>query len=151
MRSITSNIIIHAGMDKVWKILTDFARYPDWNPFITRISGELATGSNLDVTLQIEGMKPASFKPRILSVTPGENYCWRGKLFVRGLFDGTHYFRLEKMEDGKTLLTQGENFQGILCAPILKRIERSTLEAFEKMNQALREQVEKDQPQGSVL
>ncbi|MFC2112118.1 hypothetical protein ACFLTA_02525 [Bacteroidota bacterium] len=44
-------------MDKAWEILSDFPSYPEWNPFITQISGELKTGSKLNVTMEIEGIK----------------------------------------------------------------------------------------------
>ena len=32
--------------DVVWKILTDFPTYADWNPFITRASGILKLATN---------------------------------------------------------------------------------------------------------
>jgi Polyketide cyclase / dehydrase and lipid transport len=34
-----AQIDIHATPQRVWQLLTDFAAYPDWNPFITRSSG----------------------------------------------------------------------------------------------------------------
>lgn len=146
MKTITTEIKINAGIEKVWEILSDFPSYPDWNPFITRISGEIKTGSKLNVTLEIEGMKPSSFKPEIISVTQGEKFCWRGKLYMKGLFDGTHYFILEKTGDNKTLLTHGENFQGILTRSILRKIEKSTRDGFERMNLALKEKAENQKP-----
>ena len=143
MKSISTETTINASMEKVWNILSDFPSYLEWNPFITKISGELKTGAKLDVTLEIEGTKPQSFKPEIISLTPGEKFCWRGKLFIKGLFDGTHFFILDRMEDGKTHLTHGENFHGILTGPILRKIEKSTVNGFERMNLALKEKAEK--------
>ena len=43
----------------------------------------------------------------------------------------------------ETQLTHGENFQGILVGPILRKIEKATQEGFEKMNLALKEKAEK--------
>ena len=79
----------------------------------------------------------------MISVVPGEKFCWRGKLFVKGLFDGTHYFILEDTDDGKTYLTHGENFRGLLVGPMLRQIEKETLAAFKRMNLALKSKVEK--------
>lgn len=141
MKTIETEITINASIEKVWKILTDFPAYPDWNPFIISISGDLIEGSKILVRLKIEANKVTSFKPTLVSVVPGEKFCWRGSLLIKGIFDGTHYFVLEKTGD-KTSVSHGENFNGLLVGPILRRIGKSTQAAFEKMNQALKEKAE---------
>ena len=78
MRILSTEIIINAGMEEVWKVLVDFEAYPQGNPFITKISGELKTGSPLNVTMKIEGRKPTALKPIIKSVSHGEKFCWQG-------------------------------------------------------------------------
>ena len=143
MKTISTEILINTSKEKVWNILSDFPAYPDWNPFITEISGELKNGSRLNVVLKIDEKKESKFNPELISVIPGEKFCWRGKLVMKGVFDGTHYFILEETEDGKTLLTHGENFQGFLAGFILKRIKSETLAAFERMNLAMKEKAEK--------
>ena len=143
MKTIRTEIIIDARKEDVWKILTDFPSHPNWNPFIKKIQGELVPGGQIDVTLEIEGTKPTRFKPLLLTVIPEEKFCWRGKLFIKGIFDGTHYFILEEMDDSTTKFIQGENFQGLLAGPILKKIKKATQTGFEKMNQALKEKTEK--------
>jgi uncharacterized protein YndB with AHSA1/START domain len=35
-RPLHTEIEIEASPDRVWKTLTDFAAYPDWNPFIVQ-------------------------------------------------------------------------------------------------------------------
>jgi len=47
MKEVFSEIEIQATADRVWQVLTDFARYPEWNPFIRRISGEPKEGTRL--------------------------------------------------------------------------------------------------------
>ena len=44
MKELHSEIVIDASPERVWDVLTDFASYPQWNPFIRRISGELEVG-----------------------------------------------------------------------------------------------------------
>jgi len=143
MKTITTEIVINANKDKVWKILTDFDSYPDWNPFITRFQGDLKPDSRIMVTMNIEGRKPISFQPDIISVVPGEKFCWQGKLLLKSFFLGTHYFILEGMEDEKALFRHGESFTGLLTGPVLQKIGLSTQKAFEKMNLALKERAEK--------
>ena len=40
-RQIENGFWIDASSDRVWRVLTDFDRMPNWNPFITAISGPL--------------------------------------------------------------------------------------------------------------
>jgi uncharacterized protein YndB with AHSA1/START domain len=44
-KSIKTEIVINASKEKVWHVLTDFKRYPQWNPFITSVEGELVKGN----------------------------------------------------------------------------------------------------------
>jgi len=44
MREVRTEIEIAASASSVWQVLTDFARYSEWNPFISCISGELVDG-----------------------------------------------------------------------------------------------------------
>jgi hypothetical protein len=37
MRSAAAEAIIAAPIDKVWQVMMDFDRYPEWNPFTVRI------------------------------------------------------------------------------------------------------------------
>jgi uncharacterized protein YndB with AHSA1/START domain len=46
-KEINTEILINATPKKVWSILTNFAEYPNWNPFIKSIKGiELKPGLN---------------------------------------------------------------------------------------------------------
>ena len=82
--------------------------YPDWNPFITRASGDWAVGNTVAVTAG--GM---DFKPKVLAFTPNRELRWKGKLLFNGLFDGEHYFLLTDNGDGTTGLEHGEYFSGL--------------------------------------
>lgn len=38
---ISTEILINAIPDKIWAILTDFDKYPSWNPFIKYIKKQV--------------------------------------------------------------------------------------------------------------
>ena len=40
--ALYSEIEIHSSQERIWEILADFSRYPEWNPFIRSIRGGLA-------------------------------------------------------------------------------------------------------------
>lgn len=140
-KQIKTAIVINASRERVWNILTDFERYPEWNPFIVSIKGQLAVGNRLENTLASKG-KPFRFKPRVVAVEPNQYFAWLGSLFVKGLFDGHHFFQLESLGSNQVNLVHGEHFSGILSGSILKKIGEETRNNFIAMNQALKQRAE---------
>ena len=43
--SVFTEIDVAAGPNAVWAVLTDYDRYPEWNPFLVKISGDKQGGS----------------------------------------------------------------------------------------------------------
>lgn len=135
-KSIQTSILIQASPEKIWTILTDFERYPQWNPFIIYISGKATEGSSLTVQIQPPQSKSMTFRPVVTSVKKFQELSWLGKLLFKGLFDGAHHFRLQDNSDGSTTFFQSEDFSGILSNIIpLKHTEAG----FHLMNQKLKE------------
>jgi uncharacterized membrane protein len=49
MKEVSTEIEIEAAAERVWEVLTDFAKFPRWNSFIKQLSGEARTGAKLEV------------------------------------------------------------------------------------------------------
>lgn len=138
---IITEIIIDAPAAKVWNILTDLDRYPDWNPFIIQAIGRLVPGTRLTNTLR-NGEKNFVFKPTVLKVEPGHYFDWIGRLFLPGIFDGHHFFRIDPVNDRQVKLIQGEYFSGLLSGMLLRKIGEETRNNFVRMNQAVKQRAE---------
>jgi hypothetical protein len=136
MRTIEHTIDIAAPAAAVWQILTDTDRYEDWNPFMPRLSGRLAPGQRLTLTVR-PGTRTMTFRPTVLAVENGGLIRWRGRLGVPGVFDGVHELRLEPLPDGGTRFVQRETFTGLLV-PLMPRVVDDTATGFAAMNLALR-------------
>jgi hypothetical protein len=141
-RRLRTEIEIEASPDRVWKTLTDFAAYPDWNPFIVQAAGQPVPGTRLELQMQLSGRRPMTFRPKVLEATPAHRLRWLGHLLVPGLFDGEHTFTIEPSGPGRVRLTQQEEFRGLLTPLILAFIAKPTQEGFQQMNQALKARVE---------
>lgn len=135
MHEIHTTIDIEAPADTVWQVLTDFESYGEWNPR-TRIEGEPAVGSRLVVSPGPEAPSMPTFRPRVLAAD-GRELRWLGHLYVRGLFDGEHRFLVEDLGEGRSRLTQSEQFGGLLAGLLLRRYGETTEEGFEATNAAL--------------
>lgn len=142
MPELDSTIEINAPAETVWQILTDFSRFPEWNPFMRRASGEVKPGAQLQVYLQPSNASGMTFRPTVLKAEPSRELRWLGSLFVRGLFDGEHVLKIEPLDPNRVRFTQHENFSGILAPLILSFIGKDTVRGFSEMNQALKARAE---------
>lgn len=141
MNKIKTEILIDAPVEEVWKIFTDFEKYPLWNPFIKSLKGEMKAGEKLTVFLQPPNGMGMTIKPQLLIYKPNMELRWKGKLGIKGIFDGEHYFLLEKQGDKQTRFVHGENFSGFLI-PLMGGLLKKTKIGFESMNKALKDQCE---------
>lgn len=142
MKSLKTEILINAPIQEVWKTLMDFESYPNWNPFIQKIQGNAKEHNTIVLTIAPVGGSAMTIKPKVLKYEESKEFRWLGHMFIPGLFDGEHYFQLEKTAKG-TKLIHGENFSGIFRALILKMVGEGTQKGFVAMNNALKERVEK--------
>lgn len=139
MKEIKTIIHIHAPVHIVWDTLMNFKDYSHWNPFIREIEGHAVAGNQISVTmLPPDFDKSMTFSPSVLKNEIQKEFRWKGKLFIKGLFDGEHYFLLEKLPNGSTALEHGESFSGLMV-PFLKSTLKKTELGFQQMNIALKE------------
>jgi hypothetical protein len=135
---VKTSITINASREKIWKVLTDFENYREWNSFIKSVTGEVKVGNQIEIKLQ--GM---TFKPVVLIFNKNTELKWLGHLWFKGLFDGEHKFKLTDNGNGTTNFEQSENFSGILVELFAKSLDKDTKNGFEQMNKALKVRVEK--------
>jgi hypothetical protein len=142
VRELRSEIEIDAPPERVWAVVTEFAAYPEWNPFIRRIDGELRVGARLEVRIEPPGARATTFKPTVRAVESDRELRWLGRLLVPGIFDGEHSLLIEPREGGRSRFVQSERFSGVLVGPF-KGMLAKTEGGFEQMNAALKARVER--------
>ena len=142
MKELHSEIEINAPAQRVWEVLTDFASYPRWNPFIRRASGVPRTGERLEVRMEPSGSRGMTFRPKVLNAEANRELRWLGHLLVRGLFDGEHFFTIEPLGETRVRFVQREVFRGLLVPLFSGGLDRDTRRGFEEMNRALKERAE---------
>lgn len=139
---IRTEIEIEASPQAVWRVLTDFPRYSEWNPFIVAVGGEPRQGTTLSVTLSMpESAKEYRLRPRVVRCEAEAELRWLGHLWFKGLFDGEHFFRLHEPAPGRTRFVHGEDFSGVLLRFATRTVTEAT-RGFVYMNQALKRRVE---------
>ncbi len=142
MKELRSEIEIQASAERVWQVLTDFASFPQWNPFMRRASGEVKAGARLEVRIQPSGARGMTFKPTVLKAEPNRELRWLGHLLIPGLFDGEHILSIEPLAANRVRFVQREVFTGLLVPLFARGLDTGTRRGFEEMNQALKARAE---------
>jgi hypothetical protein len=130
-------IEIDADAEKVWSILTDFAAYERWNPFIRRVEGSPVAGSSIEIRIQ-----RMRFRPNLLVVERPRELRWLGHFLFPGIFDGDHRFTIHPLPGNRVRFEQSERFSGLLVPLFRSGLERDTKRGFTEMNAALKRRAE---------
>jgi hypothetical protein len=137
-KEIKTQILINRTPQQVWRILTDFGKYGDWNPFVKSITGEVKESHKIKVVLGPKGSKPMTFRPKVLVFNEGKQFKWLGHMIIPGIFDGEHNFELMDNGDGSTTFFHSEKFKGLLVGPMAKKLDNEIMDGFIAMNKALK-------------
>jgi hypothetical protein len=143
--TVSHTIEIDAPPEAVWNELADTGAYPDWNPFVRHLEGELKEGARLKAEIAPPGGRAMTFKPTVLAARPNQELRWRGRLLLPGVFDGEHAFEIEPLPQGRSRFTQSERFSGLLVRA-LRGTLGNTERGFEAMNVALKARAEGVRP-----
>lgn len=142
--SVSHSLNISAPPEKVWQVLTDYARYPEWNSTMVFKSHDFKVGNQVSfASLDSDGKETMTITPEVLDYTPNKAIVWKGSLFVPGIFDGTHQFYLEAQADGSTRFTQKEDFSGLLIPLTRNNVIKDAQARFILMDEELKREAEK--------
>jgi uncharacterized protein YndB with AHSA1/START domain len=130
-----SEIAIAAPPDAVWDILTDFERWPAWNPDVKSMSigGDVAPGTEFNWK-----SGPASITSTIERVERPRMIAWTGKTFG---MSAIHVYRLEA-RDSETLVRTEESFEGWLARLLRGRMKKTLQNALDSGLHRLKTRVE---------
>lgn len=138
MPSIETTIEVAAPPRVAYQKLMGFDKYPEWNPFIKKISGDKQVGSSLEAHIQLPGSSsPMTFKPKVLVNDENKEFRWVGTFLAKPVMTGEHYFIFKPNGKGTTFV-HGEEFGGLLGGLMVKLCGEQTKQGFENMNQAFK-------------
>ena len=154
MREIRTQVDIAAGASLVWSVLTDFSRYPSWNPTIRGVEGDLERGA----TIQIAERAPVPGKPTLQAKKPPtirrttgtlehirepRQLTWSEPSRLGGLLGVQRRFSIESLPDGSVRFHQVERIKGMLAPFVWRKLSRVHGPEFERMNRALNARAER--------
>ena len=143
MKEITTEIEIKAPRDQVWKVITEFNNWTDWNPSVKKMTGPNSVGSTLDITMcNKTGGEGPKYQPTITEVEEGKYFRWRAKMGMGFIFTNDKLIELHEAPGG-TKLVHKELFSGLMLMMMGKHLDSGVGPMLEGMNRALKDHVEK--------
>ncbi|NBC65194.1 MAG: SRPBCC domain-containing protein [Bacteroidetes bacterium] len=142
---INKKIEINAPAETVWTTILDFDSYSEWNSQLEYINGDIKPNGWLHLKLSVQGTDPYEFRATISSWEEIKRFAWLARTSLPGIFDGEHFFELETIDQNTTLLTNREEYRGVLSL-IIKNLPmmKNAPAGFEKMNSELKSYIENE-------
>ncbi|MFT5683042.1 MAG: hypothetical protein ACI8RZ_003969 [Myxococcota bacterium] len=118
MKAFETTTTIRAPASTVWAILTDAAKYPEWNSTVTRVDGTIALDSKITVHAKISPDR--AFPVSVATLEADRKMVWSSGMPL-GLFKGERIFTLTE-QDGAVTFFMREEFTGLLSGLIGRTI-----------------------------
>ena len=126
MKRFTAETTIDAPPAKVWAILADPAGYPNWDPGMIRVEGNLAAGETVKFFTHFSPDR--AFAVKITTFEAPRKMVFTGGMPL-GLFKSERTHTLTETGNGHTHFHTEETFSGILL-PIFGRTLPDLTESF---------------------
>lgn len=138
MKEFSAATTIAATPEKIWGILIDAPRYPEWEPTVDHIEGTIALGNQITAYTKLSPGR--AFPVQVATFEPGRKMVWRGGMPL-GLFKGERTFTLTPQDNGATEVQVREVFSGPLL-PLIGRTLPDLNAAFAQFVAGLKQRAE---------
>lgn len=144
MRRIYNETEIAAPVERVWKLLSEFESYPEWNPFIIEAKGKLRSGGDLALRVRLPGHDPMKLHCRIIALWEPYELKWVGSVTAGSLLRLEHGHELQPLGPDRTKYVQWEEFTGPLVSFVRGQLD--AVEAGHKLMNAALKRVAEEGP-----
>lgn len=138
-REISRSIELDFSADTVWQTITNTALFPEWNPFLRHVKGEIREGAPLEIRVHLVGGREMATRVVVHRIVDGQLLQWKSG--IPGLFAAEHSFQLEPLGKNRTRFTQIERFRGLFIPLFWSKLEQPSQASFDRMNQALKDRL----------
>jgi hypothetical protein len=130
---------VAAPAEIIWEVLTDLARWPEWNPLYASASGDIKIGAPWTMVLKLPGRPDEVLRPKVLDWAPEDHIHLQTKTFFIATL---RYLEIEALSDQGCIFSNGERFQGMLAGMIIRPFARDLRKGFDAMGEAMKVRAE---------
>ncbi len=146
-KTIYSNkVTINAPKEKVWQVLCDLEKYPEWNPFTYQVIGELALGKTVDLHVKMPIRGDRISYETVMCIdndTTGENtLAWGMTMGSPLILTARRDQYLETINEQQCSYQTWDAFTGLLTPLVTGLFGKDMLNGFNAVGLALKEHCE---------
>lgn len=135
-KSVYDEIIIKASRQKVWEVLTETKSYPEWNPTMLVLEGELILGNKIKYQFTQYAENKSEIQAKVVKIEPNKLLNQKGG--ITGILTYNHTYTLRPEGQGTKVIIH-EVYKGI---GVNFWDSKPVEEAYAKLNEALKQRVE---------
>lgn len=132
---------IKAPPELVWEVITDFARYPEWNPFLVSCATSMQPGDPIDLGVKLLA-RPQAQREWVKEHVPGRRFAYSMKPAPAGALSSFRSHDVEAGAAGTTRYRSHFELNGWLM-PLVRGLLGSRLQAgFDGMSHGIQRRAE---------
>ena len=139
MKYFEASSDIKAKPERVWQVLTDGQRYPQWDSGIERFEGRIAPGATVKLLVKVNPGR--AFPLKVTELSSNRRMVFSGGMPL-GLFRGVRTYTLEPDAAGGTSFRMREEYTGPLLGMMWKSIP-DLGPSFQQFANGLKDEAEK--------
>lgn len=117
----THSVPVAAPASVVWQVLTDFAAYPQWNPFAQQVRCDFEVGGVIDMQVALVGPRLLRQREYITAISPGRSFTYAMRPLPGGLLRSQRTQTVVPVDERSSRYEASFCLQGPL-APVVKAL-----------------------------
>jgi hypothetical protein len=139
---IKTQIAIDATPTRVWEVLTDFPRYPEWNPFVLQVKGIVRQNATIRYRFEMPRGVRTWTPATVARFEPERELRFSANFLTPSVFRGDHYFAIQPDNQNGVVFHHGEVISGLLFPIVRLILQKFGPPQFHALNGALKQRTE---------
>ena len=112
---------IDAPAERVWQVIVDLDRYPEWNPFVVSCRSTLEVGSPIDMRVRVFPFFAQPQRETIFEHVPGRRLCYGVPRNATGALESRRCHHVEALGPARSRYTSRFELEGWM-APVVRAL-----------------------------
>ncbi|WP_028080251.1 SRPBCC domain-containing protein [Solimonas soli] len=138
---IDKTVDINAPADVVWEVISDLAKYPEWNPFCVECRSTLRPGDPIDMKVRLTA-RPQAQREWMKEYTAGKGFAYSMKPVPGGALSSRRSHEITPVDGARSRYRSHFQLQGWLSVVVLALFRRALENGFAGMTAGVKQRAE---------